>query len=48
MGTAAVLAAIDRVTGARTEPTETVFTPTLVVRGSTAPPRGTSDVPIRS
>jgi DNA-binding LacI/PurR family transcriptional regulator len=39
MGRFAVEAALARITGARTTPTEVVVSPTLVVRGSTAPPR---------
>jgi DNA-binding LacI/PurR family transcriptional regulator len=46
LGRVAVETAVERISGGRTEPTETVFTPTLVVRGSTAPPRRTVELPI--
>jgi DNA-binding LacI/PurR family transcriptional regulator len=44
MGSVAVHAAIERITRARTTPTDTVITPKLVVRGSTGPPRPTAAV----
>ena len=39
MGRFAVEAALERITAARTNPTEVVVAPTLIVRGSTAAPR---------
>jgi DNA-binding LacI/PurR family transcriptional regulator len=38
LGRLAAEAAVERITGARTAPVENVITPTLVIRGSTAPP----------
>jgi DNA-binding LacI/PurR family transcriptional regulator len=46
MGRLAVEAAVERMTGTRTHPVKKAVTPTLVVRGSTAPPRDTDYLPI--
>jgi DNA-binding LacI/PurR family transcriptional regulator len=45
MGIVSVRAAVERITGERSDPTETVINPALVIRGSTAPPRSSAAVP---
>jgi DNA-binding LacI/PurR family transcriptional regulator len=47
MGRIAVQNAAERITGVRREATETVSTPTLVIRGSTSRPRNKAAVPLR-
>jgi DNA-binding LacI/PurR family transcriptional regulator len=44
LGRLAAEAAVERITGVRSTPVEKIITPTLVVRGSTAPPRGRTAV----